>query len=250
MRIPGAVVLVTGSSRGIGAAIAARLVDRGARVLLHGRDVDQLDAVSASLGAKVLAADLAREHCAADLAEQAVDVYGYVDGVVHCAGVGWYGDAAAMGERTIEELIRVNVRAPIELTRYLLPGMLAHGHGHVCFIASIAGLTGVAHEAVYSATKAAEVTFADSLRLELAGTGVGVSVVAPGAVRTQFCATRGQPYRRRFPRPISADRVAAAVVRSMDQDRAQAVVPRWLALAPAIQALMPPAYRALAQRFG
>jgi short-subunit dehydrogenase len=155
-----------------------------------------------------------------------------------------------MGGRRIEELIKVNVRAPIELTRYLLPGMLAAGHGHVCFIASIAGLTGVAHEAVYSATKAAEVTFADSLRLELAGTGVGVSVVAPGAVSTQFCATRGQPYRRRFPRPISADRVAAAVVRGMDRDRAQIVVPRWLAIAPAVQAFAPSAYRALAHRFG
>jgi short-subunit dehydrogenase len=103
---------------------------------------------------------------------------------------------------------------------------------------------------VYSATKAAEVTFADSLRLELAGSGVGVSVVSPGAVRTDFCATRGQPYRRRFPRPINPDRVAAAVVRSVARERPRAVVPRWLAIAPAAQALVPPAYRALAERFG
>lgn len=250
MRFNDRVVLITGSSRGIGAAIARALQARGAHVLLHGRDVDQLSAVAAGLGAKTLAVDLCSADAADRLAEQAREVYGHVDALVHCAGVGWCGETIRMDDARVAELIDVNLRAPIALTHRLLPQMLESGGGHVCFIASIAGLVGVAREAVYSATKSALVTYADSLRLELDRHGVGISVVSPGAVRTRFCATRGQPYLRRFPRPITANRVAAAAVHAMERDQATTVVPRWLAIAPTMQSLAPAAYRALAARFG
>jgi short-subunit dehydrogenase len=250
MKTDGSVVLVTGSSRGIGAAIATLLQAHGAHVLLHGRDVDQLSALAAGLGAKTLAVDLCRPDAPEALAEQARDVYGHVDALVHCAGIGWCGASSRMADTRVAELIDVNLRAPIELTHRLLPDMLSAHHGHVCFIASVAGLVGVARETVYSATKAALIAYARGLRLELAHSGVGVSVVSPGAVRTEFCASRGQPYQRRFPRPIPAERVASTVVRTMAQDRAAAVVPRWMAIAPAVQAVAPAVYRALAGRFG
>jgi short-subunit dehydrogenase len=250
MKLEGSIVLITGSSRGIGAAVARLLQARGAHVLLHGRDVDQLSAVAAGLGAKTLAVDLCRPGAPVELAERAREVYGRVDALVHCAGIGWCGESTRMDEARVAALIDVNLRAPIELTHRLLPDMLRAGHGHVCFIASVAGLVGVARETVYSATKAGLVSYTQALRLELRASGVNISVVSPGPVRTGFCAARGQPYQRRFPRPIPAERVAVAVVRTMERDRPGAVVPRWLAVAPAVQAVAPGVYRALAGRLG
>ena len=250
MNLSGAVVLLTGSSQGIGQACAAALSDVGARVVLHGRNPDVLGEVASGLGAKVVAADLRDDGAPEQLAAAARDVYGRVDVVIHSAGVGWYGPCEDMNPTKIDELLEVNVRAPLRLTRALLPDMVERGTGHVSFIASIAGLTGVARESVYSATKAAVITFADSLRLELHGTGVGVSVVSPGAVRTKFFEHRGAPYGRSLPRPISPERVAAEVLRSVQRGTGDAVVPRWLALAPKARAVAPGMFRVLNQRFG
>lgn len=250
MRFTDAVVLITGSSGGIGAACAAVLNDRGARVIVHGRDSDRLDAVAAGLGAKAIRADLTRPGAAEALAEAATEIYGRVDAVLHCAGVGWFGDAATMPTPAVEELLEVNVGAPTRITQALLPGMIARGQGQVGFLASIAGWTGVSHEALYAATKSAIITYAESLRLELAGSGVGVTVVSPAAVRTEFFTRRGEPYERHIPRPVRPERVAAAVVRAMEQDRAHQMIPRWLALAPAVRATLPGAFRRLNRRFG
>jgi short-subunit dehydrogenase len=250
MRVADAVVLLTGSCRGIGSACAQALSAHGARVILHARDADLNGASAAALGAKVLSADLTRAGAAEALADAARDVYGHVDIVVHCAGVGWYGDTAAMSPPKLDEILDVDLRAPLRLTCAVLPDMLARGYGHVAFIASIAGLTGVARESVYAAAKAGLVTFADSLRLELAGTGVGVSTISPAAVRTEFFEHRGVPYGRRLPRPVAAERVAAAVVRGIEHDRANQIVPHWLAIAPAVRGAVPPLFRSLSRRFG
>jgi short-subunit dehydrogenase len=250
VRLVDSVVLLTGSSSGIGAACAAALADRGARVIIHGRDADRLDVVAAGVGAKAIRADLAAAGAAEQLADAAVDVFGHVDAVVHCAGVGWYGRAAEMPGTTIDELLDVNVRTPLRLTRALLPAMVERRSGHVGFLASIAGWTGVADEAVYAATKAAVITYAESLRTELAGSGVGVSVVSPAVVRTDFFERRGAPYARRFPRPVRPERIATAVVRGIEHERAHQMIPRWLVLAPAARAVAPGAFRTLSRRFG
>jgi short-subunit dehydrogenase len=150
---------------------------------------------------------------------------------------------------TLDRLITLNMRAPVVLARALLPGMLARGRGQLTLLASIAGLTGVASESVYAATKAGLVVFAESLRLEVAGSGVGVAVVSPGAVDTGFFARRGTPYDRRVPRPLSVQRVARAVVEATERDRDR-VLPRWLGVAPRVRALAPGTYRRLARRLG
>lgn len=250
MELSEAVILLTGSSQGIGEACAAELSARGARVVLHGRSADVLGTVAADLGAKVVAADFTDDRAPTALARAARDIYGRVDAVVHCAGVGWYGSTAAMPQTKVEELLQVNLRAPIRLTRALLPDMVARSSGHIAFVASIAGLTGVVGEAVYSATKAGLITFADSLRMELHNTGVGVSVISPGAVRTEFFAHRGTPYERRIPRPMSAERVASAIVHGLERGTGDSVLPRWLAIAPAIRAISPRVFEALNRRLG
>ncbi len=250
MLLDGAVVLVTGASGGIGAAVVSGLAARGAVVLAAGRDPAATRRVAAASGAVPLVADLARPGQAADLAARAVAVHGHVDALVAGAGIGWRGGLPDMPDDRIDELLAVNLRAPIALTRALLPGMLDRGRGRVALLASIAGLTGVAHESVYAASKAGLIVFAESLRLEIAGSGVGVSVVSPGAVATGFFDRRGAPYDRGFPRPVSPERVAAAVIGALRRDRDEAVIPRWLTVAPRVRALAPRAYRALARRFG
>jgi short-subunit dehydrogenase len=155
-----------------------------------------------------------------------------------------------MAVDTIRRLIEVDLLAAIELTRLLLPGMVERDRGAICFVTSIAGRTGVGGEAVYSATKAGLDTFAESLRAETARSGVNISVVVPGVVDTGFFETRGAPYTRTRPRPITADAVADAVVRAVEHDRAEVWAPRWLRIAPTVRALAPGAFRRLAVRFG
>jgi short-subunit dehydrogenase len=124
--------------------------------------------------------------------------------------------------------------------------MAGRGHGAVVFIGSVAGHVGVPGEAVYAAAKAGLVGLADSLRAELAGLGVSVSVVSPGAVATPFFERRGVPYGRRFPRPVPPERVADAVMAAVRTGRPETLVPRWLAVAVRLRGAAPSLYRRLA----
>ncbi|MEV4809058.1 SDR family NAD(P)-dependent oxidoreductase [Micromonospora avicenniae] len=249
MRLTGAVVLVTGASSGIGAAVVRRLADAGSQVVAAGRDPDRLDRLAAETGATTLVTDLSRPHAGRELAERALARYTRVDVLINNAGVGWAGPFNGMADSLADELLAVNLRAPMELTRALLPGM-CHRGGHLVFVGSIAGRLGVNGEAVYAATKAGLDAFAQSLRMELTGRQVAVSTVVPGVVDTPFFARRGQPYRRRRPRPLPPDRVAAALTDAIANDRAEVYVPRWLRLPVAVRGLLPAVYRRLAARFG
>jgi short-subunit dehydrogenase len=125
--------------------------------------------------------------------------------------------------------------------------MLQRRRGHILLVGSIAGRVGVADEAVYSASKAGLAAFADSLRAELAGTGVGVSLVTPGAVDTPFFERRGRAYGRRVPRLIPPERVADAVLHCVEDARAERTVPRWLAVPARLHGAAPGVYRSLAR---
>jgi short-subunit dehydrogenase len=242
MRISGVTVLVTGASSGIGAATARAVAAAGGRTVLTGRDGDRLAAVAKDTGGVVIAADLT-QRAGLDLAEP-------IDVLVNNAGVGWAGPFEEMTEADIDRLIAVNLAAPIRLTRALVPGMAERGRGHVVFVASIAGATGVRHEAVYAATKAGVIFFAESLRYELAGTGVGVSVVVPGVVDTPFFDRRSRPYDRRRPAPIPAERVARTVVAAIERGRAEVYQPGWMRFPARLRGGAPSLFRRLAGRYG
>jgi short-subunit dehydrogenase len=169
---------------------------------------------------------------------------------VHNAGIGWAGPLVEMAPADAERLVAVNLAAPIRLTRALLPAMGAHGPAYLVFITSIAGRTGVAGEAVYAASKAGLDIFAESLRAELGGSGVGVGVVVPGAVDTPFFQRRGRPYPRRYPRLLPPERVADAVIRTIVTGGAERYTPGWLRLAVAVRGTAPSVYRRLSSRFG
>jgi NADP-dependent 3-hydroxy acid dehydrogenase YdfG len=175
---------------------------------------------------------------------------GGIDILINNAGIGWAGPLTEMSAENVAQLVAVNLTAPIELTRLLTPTLAAGGRGRVVFISSIAGETGAPQEAVYAATKAGLHYFAESLRYELAGTGVAVSVVVPGVIDTPFFAQRGKPYGRRRPVPISAQRVGRAVLTVIEREQPVTFVPRWLRFPAWLHGAAPGTFRALAARFG
>lgn len=247
MRLSGAVCVVTGASSGIGAATSAALAARGARVLLVGRDEPRLASRTAAVRGEALLADLADPAQVRRLAD-ALLTPSPPDVLVHNAGLGLHGAAGSDDADRLEQMFAVNLRAPMELTGSLLPAMIARGSGHLVFVTSIAGVLGVAHESAYAASKGALGAYAASLRVELAGTGIGVTTVVPGVVRTEFFARRGVPYRRGFPAPIPPEQVAARLVHAVERDRSEVLAPRWLRIALATRAIAPELYARLAER--
>jgi NAD(P)-dependent dehydrogenase (short-subunit alcohol dehydrogenase family) len=257
MRLTGAVALVTGGSSGIGAATARALTAAGARVLIAGRDPARLAAIAEQTGGTALTGDLAAPDGPADLAAaaqraaatlppapRAGDGAAGVDILVSNAGLGWAGPIGDITAEKVAELVAVN------LTRLLVPGMVARGRGRVVFVSSIAAATGVRGEAVYSATKAGLVMFADSLAYELDGQGVRVSVIVPGVIDTPFFDRRGRPSGRTRPGPQPPERVARAIVSCLEHDRGVSYVPRWMRLPAWLHGAAPGTFRALATRFG
>ncbi|HEY6276561.1 MAG TPA: SDR family NAD(P)-dependent oxidoreductase [Streptosporangiaceae bacterium] len=269
MRLTGAVALVTGGSSGIGAAAARALAAAGVRVLIAGRDTGRLHTIAGQTGGLALPCDLAPATGPAELAEVALRAAatlapdtgpaagpddpggpGGIDILVNNAGVGWAGPLGEITPAKVAELVAVNLTAPMELTRLLLPGMMARGGGRVVFVSSIAGATGVRGEAVYAATKAGLAMFAESLSYELAGHGVRACLIVPGVIDTPFFERRGRPYGRRRPAPIPAERVARAIVSGLEHDRAVVYVPGWMRGPAWLHGAAPGTFRALAARFG
>jgi short-subunit dehydrogenase len=245
MRLAGARVLITGASSGVGAATARAMADAGARLVLAGRDRSRLESVAAQTGGRALVADIATGSRA--LVERA----GPVDILVSNAGTGWAGPFAQMPSDRLDELMAVNLAAPIRLSRLLLPGMIEQGLGHVVLVSSIAGAIGVGREAVYSATKAGLIAFATALRDELREfPGIGVSVVLPGVVDTPFFERRGAPYERAWPVPIPPERVARAILTAIRRGRAESYVPGWLRLPARLRGAAPGPFHRLRRPFG
>ncbi|MDN3297549.1 SDR family NAD(P)-dependent oxidoreductase [Streptomyces ficellus] len=245
------VVLITGASSGIGEALADRFAADGrSRLLLSGRDERRLASVARRTGGGALMADLGERAGVERLAAEALEREGRVDALVAAAGIGWAGPFTDMPADAVDRLISVNLSAVVHLVRHVLPGMVQRGVGHVVMIGSMAGRVGVANEAVYAATKGGLLAFADSLRYELAGTRVRVTVVLPGAVDTPFFGRRGVPYHRERPRPVPADRVAETVWRAVVRGRDEVFVPAWLAMPARLHGAVPGFFRAMAKRFG
>ncbi len=233
--------VVTGASSGIGEAVALALAGRGLPLVVTGRDPSRLDAVAARTGGTAVVADL-RTAEGVDRVRAVAD--GPVRLLVHAAGLGAAGPVVGVSRAAVADLAAVNLVAPMQLTAALLPGLRA-GRGAVAFVASIAAV-GVAEEAVYSATKAGLRGFANALRVE---TGLTVTTVLPGAVDTPFFDRRGTPYGRRFPRPVSPERVARALVLGVERGRAEVFVPGWLGLPARLQGVAPRTFARLAHRF-
>jgi short-subunit dehydrogenase len=179
--------LVTGASSGIGRAVAELLAARGMRLVLTGRDADRLSAVAAELQGRaraiVIPADLGDEAAVATLASRVASEAGGLSALVHAAGAVYLGPLADATAAQLDELYRVNLRAPFLLTRGLLPTLRA-ARGQVVFVNSTAGLLPGAGNGLYAATKHALAALARSLRDEVNRDGIRVLSVFPGRTAT------------------------------------------------------------------
>jgi uncharacterized protein len=180
VELNGSRVLLTGATGGIGHAIARALHARGTALTLTGRNTDVLETLAEELGDRVEARPL-------DLSDpEAVRAFlaqaGEVDVLVANAGLPGTGKLADYTEDQVDRVVDVNLRAPIQMTRALLPGMLDRGHGHLVYISSISGKVATAHSSLYNATKFGLRGFSFAMHEDLRGTGVGATTVFPGVV--------------------------------------------------------------------
>jgi short-subunit dehydrogenase len=184
-------IILTGASEGIGRALALELAARGARIALAARDRERLESLAQECrgrGGEALAVptDITNQQDLEWLVAETAKTFGGIDMVVHNAGITMWSRFDALKDLDIfERLIEVNYLAPVRLTSLTLPH-LRESRGLIVAIASLAGLTGVPERSGYAASKHAMVGFFDSLRIELAGTGVDVTVVAPDFVASQI----------------------------------------------------------------
>ena len=218
--LAGEVAIVTGASSGIGAATARELARQGARVVLAARREDELNArvlEIKNMGGEALAVptDVADEEQLFRLAEQAIQAFGKIDILVNNAGIGqgFLDGSPAEVRRAVE----VNLLSAILLTKAALPGMLERRHGAIISVASVSGW--LANDALYSSTKFGLRGFSRGLRRELWGSGVSVSVVSPGFIRTNLTRERSA----RMPGP---EVVARAIARLVRHPRREVIVPK------------------------
>ena len=223
--------MLTGASSGIGEATARELSRRGYALILVARRIDRLEQLASQLNGPVLTiqADMTDDESRQWIISAALERFGRIDVLMNNAGVSiaqgmWWNDPDPL------RILRTNLDAPIELTRLLLPAMRARRSGHIVNIASVAGI--VAFQGVYSASKFGLRGFSLALRRELLGSGVSVSLVSPGFVRSELTA------RARLPMP-GPEIVARAIAGVLERPRREVIVPSWYRLATLFNALAP-----------
>ncbi len=247
MKIHGATVLLTGATGGIGHAIARRLRADGAELVLTGRKAEVLAPLAAELGARGVVADLGDPGSLDALLDEA----GPIDILVANAALPGVGLLADMPVERIDANLDVNLRAPIMLTRALLPQMAERRSGHLVFIGSVSGIVASPGSTLYNATKFGLRGFTDALRQDLHGTGVSASIVEPGFVREAGMFVNSGMEVPRGTRTVSPEQVAAGVVKAITRDKGEIVVaPTELRLGARLGSLAPSLNAAIQRRAG
>lgn len=223
------IALVTGAASGIGKAIALRLAEEGMHLYLIDLDSKQLaDVVSDARRLGVIAVgrqcDVAKLEDIKSVVEYGLTRWGAIDLLVNNAGITYYGRTEEMSSEHCERLLAINLQAPMQFTRLLLPSMLSRPEAHILNVASFFGLIGTRKLAAYTASKFGLVGFGESLRAEYARTGLGVTTLCPGFVDTSLFSTAARIDSESTPKqPPSwmlttpekvADRAIRAIVRN------------------------------------
>lgn len=186
MELSGSHVVVTGASRGIGAAMARAMAGAGARVSMVARNQEQLEAMATELGGTAFPADLLDAGVVDGLVDRIEGRAGPIDVLVNNAGLLHTTFFTNQSADEVRSVVRLNLEAPMVLTQQVLPRMVERDRGHLVFLSSLAGTAGFPGLTVYCGTKAGINNFVNAIRLELKGSSVGTTVVAPGPVDTDM----------------------------------------------------------------
>lgn len=221
--LTGTVVAVTGASAGIGAATVRLLVEAGAKVAVQARRVDRLDGLVDELGKENVVAvggDVQEPDSAERLLDEAISQFGRLDSIVVNAGVGRYGGILDGSDDDLRTMMRTNIEGTVWAVRAAVRRMRPSGGGDVVIISSVAGVRGGGNEAVYAATKFAQLGLAGSLDREVRGDGIRVTTICPAGTHTEFAIglgrTEGDPALDDFLRPQD---VGFAVLTVLGQPR-------------------------------
>lgn len=231
----GRLALITGASRGIGVELAKAFGREGMKLLLTARSDAGLNDVAARLRAEgvevhTLAGDITSRDVRQQLSDKAETELGGLSLLVNNAGIEMISKYETVSEEELEQILAVNLLAPLALTRLALPHMQRRRSGHVLNVASMAGLAGVAHGETYTTTKHGLIGFTRALRAsaQLEKTGVSASVVCPGFVaETGMYVEMQNRHGARAPssfRPISAADVVNAALRAVRYDLPDVIV--------------------------
>ncbi len=230
--IPGQTVLLTGASGGLGTYITHALAERGLNLALvahPGVELEKLRQQTEARGVRARAyqSDLRDAAQRRELVKRVEEDLGPVDVLVNNAGVEHTAAYHELSEAEIEDVLKVNLEAPMMLTRLLLPGMLARGKGHIVNMASLAGKSGPAFQEPYAATKAGLIAFTSSLRATYRGSGVSASVIVPGFVEAGIYASLKAQSGCTAPPLLGTSRpetVARALIRAIERDIPEMII--------------------------
>ena len=224
------VIVITGASSGIGRATAVRLAGERAKLVLVARREDRLASLAEEVRragglALVLPLDLRERDNVKKMIHAAQQQFGRIDVLINNAAFGFYGSVENTPPDIVREILDVNFEAPLFAIQLALPIMRAQGSGHIINISSLAGKRGLPLSGIYSATKFALQGITESLRVEVAGSGIDVSIINPGATETEFGDNiRLGDVTRKFKamgRIQPAEEVAEAIVRCIKTPKAE-----------------------------
>ena len=236
-QIEGTAVIVTGGARGIGRATVERLARAGASVAVGDLDPDLLEDLTAELGPRVVAAHLdVTDPASWRTFLESVEDLGPWDVLVNNAGIMPLGSVLKEEDALTRAIFEVNVHGPINGIKAVAPAMVERGTGHIVNVASAVGRVPVPDAATYSSSKFAVVGFSEALRMELAPSGVDVSLILPAVVQTELA--DGVPQAKGM-KPVTPEDVAAAIESVIREPRPEVWVPNWTQTLTKITQAMP-----------
>jgi len=248
------VVFITGASNGIGKQLAIDVAARGAVVIGCGRTRERLvetlkEVRKSNPKSLMIACDIADAEQVNGMMNKVLTDFGRIDILINNAGIGMRKPFVDTPVETIEAILRTNYLGAVYCTHAALPAMIARGSGHIVNISSGAGKIGTLNMAGYCASKFAMNGWSESLYHELMPLGVNVSLICPGPVSTQFSHEFEDSEPKSPPQLfINAAAVSHAVMRAIEKNQVEVVMPRWLALMCTFKRFMPGLFRVLAQR--
>jgi short-subunit dehydrogenase len=223
-------ILLTGATGGVGSLIAKQLAEKGAALILVGRNASKLIALQSEIEhnggkASFIVADLAKDGASQSIAKTAQQLFGGIDILINNAGVLDFIALDNQSEERIAEIIQINVTSMIQLTRAVLPILQQQKQGHFLFVGSIFGSLGFPHYATYCASKFAVHGFSQALRRELVDTNIGVTYIAPRTIETamnnQNTIEMLKKARQTIDKP---EKVALIIVNSLEKEKQEVFI--------------------------